>query len=109
MKEKVLLKDVLKWLKQAMKEAERDPGDTGDTITALSYRKLKVDTAIETGGVASLFVRTHNTEFRGGEWRTHRAVTKDGVIVLWEEELGVPTGAEWLPWEFIDWMRGKPW
>ncbi len=109
MKEKVWLKDVLKWLRQAIKEAERDPGDTGDTITALSYRRLGADIAIETGGVSSLFVRTYNAEFRGGEWRTHRAVTKDGVIVLWEEEVGVPTGAEWLPREFIDWMRGGSW
>jgi len=109
MKKQVVLADVLEWLREAMQAAKADPGDTGDTITALSYRELAVDITIETGGVAAIFVRTRNSGFSGGEWRYHRTLTADNVVVKWEEELGVPTGAEWLPWDFIDWMRGRPW
>jgi hypothetical protein len=104
---KVLLADVLRWLKEAMQAAEADPGDGDGTTTALSYRELRADIAIETGGVSAVFVRTRNSNFSGCGWRTHRALTKEGVVVKWEEELGVPTGADWLPQEFIDWMRGE--
>jgi hypothetical protein len=106
MKEKVLLKDVLVWLGKAIEAAQADRGDEGGATTALSYRELRADIAVETGGVVGVFVRTRNSEFSGNVWRTHRAVTADGVVVKWEEELGVPTGADWLPWEFKDWMRG---
>jgi len=106
MRKQVLLADVLAWLREAMLAAEADPGDGDGTTTALSYRELKVDIAIETGGVRAVFVSTRNSEFRGGGWRYHRALTKDGVVVNWEEELGVPTGADWLPVEFVEWMKG---
>ncbi len=105
---KVSLKDVLAWLQAAMEAAQADPGDGKGTITALSYRELRADIAIETGGVTAIFVRTRNSEFSGSGWRYHHALTADGVVVKWEREMGVPTGEEWLPWEFVEWMRGEP-
>jgi hypothetical protein len=107
MKKQVVLADVLGWLRVAMQAAKADPGD-GEGTTALSYRELRADITIESGGTTAIFVRTRNGEFSGYGWRTHRAFTADGVVVKWEEQLGVPTGADWLPWEFIDWMRGEP-
>jgi len=106
MKKQVVLADVLGWLREAMMVAKADPGDITDTVTALSYRELRADIAIETGGVAAVFVRTRNSEFGGNGWRYHRAFTADSVMVKWEEEIGVPTGADWLPREFVEWMRG---
>jgi hypothetical protein len=106
-KKRVLLKDVLSWLREAMRAAKADPGDGDGATTALSYRKLAVDITIETGGVTVVFVRTRNDGFIGGRWHYHRALTADGVIVKWEEQdLGIPTGADWLPREFVEWMRG---
>jgi len=106
MKKQVVLADVLGWLRRAMEAAKADPGDGEGTATALSYRELRADIAVKTGGVATIFVRTRNSEFSGSGYRYHRALTADGVVVNWEEETGVPTGADWLPWEFIEWMRG---
>ena len=48
-----------------MLAAKADPGDGEGTATALSYRELGVDIAIETGGVTAIFVRTRNSEFSG--------------------------------------------
>jgi len=106
MKKQVVLADVLGWLRKAMEAAKADPGDGEGTATALSYRELRADIVIETGGVMAIFVRTHNSEFSGNGWRYHRAFTADSVVVKWEEELGVPTGADWLPQEFVEWMKG---
>jgi hypothetical protein len=107
MKKQVVLADVLGWLREAMLAAKADPGDGEGATTALSYRELRADIAIETGGVTAIFVRTRNSGFLGGKWRTHRAITGDGVVVKWEEQdLGIPTGADWLPREFVEWMRG---
>ncbi len=106
MKRKVLMEDVLRWVRQAIRAAERDPGDSDGTTTALSYRELGVDIKVQTGGVSVIFVGTRNSGFSGNGWRTHRAITDDGAIILWEEELGVPTGADWLPEEFFAFMRG---
>jgi hypothetical protein len=106
MKKQVVLADVLGWLREAMLAAKADPGDGEGTTTALSYRELKADIVIETGGVVAILVSTRNSEFRGGGWRYYRAITCDNVEVNWEQELGVPTGADWLPWDFIEWMRG---
>jgi hypothetical protein len=108
MGEKVLVKDVVRWLLAAIEAAEEDPGDTGGTTTALSYRELKADFAVHSGGITHIFVRTRNDGFSGNEWRTHRNLTSDGVVVLWEEgDVGIPTGADWLPEEFRTWMRGR--
>ncbi len=106
MKEKVLLRDVLAWLQAAMEAAKADPGDGEGATTALSYRELRVDIMAETGGVTAIFVRTRNSGFTGNGWRTHRAFTADGAVVKWEEELGIPTGADWLPEDFVSWIRG---
>jgi len=104
MKKQVVLADVLGWLREAMQTAKADPGDGGSTITALSYRQLAVDITVETGGVTTILLSTRNSEFRGGGWRYHRALTADGVVVNWEREMGVPTGEDWLPQEFVEWV-----
>jgi len=100
----VTLAKVLEWLRAAMEAAQSDPGDAGGNFTALSYRELRVEFVTETGGVHVL-ITTRNREFPGYEERIYRATTEDGVEVTWRAELGVPTGASWLPWEFFDWMR----
>ena len=97
---------VLHWLQEAMLAARADPGDGEGTATALSYRELRVDIVIETGGVTAILVSSRNSEFRGDGYRYHRAFTADGVVVKWEQEMGVPTGEDWLPREFVEWMKG---
>jgi hypothetical protein len=104
--EKVTLAKVLEWLRAAMEAAQADPGDTGGNFTALSYRELRVEFVTETGGL-SVYMTTRNREFSGYEERIYHAITEDGVEVTWRAELGVPTGASWLPWEFFDWIRRK--
>jgi hypothetical protein len=103
---KVTVKDVLGWIHEAMEAAQADPGDTGGTTTALSYRELRVDFGVETGGITFIFVRTRNDGFTASGRHTYRAVTHDGAVVLWERELGVPTGEDWLPEAFKAWMQG---
>jgi hypothetical protein len=106
MRRKVMLEDVVRWLMEAFEKAKEDPGDAGGTTTALSYRELRADFAVHSGGITHIFVRTRNDGFSGNEWRTHRNLTSDGVVVLWEEgDVGIPTGADWLPEEFKAWMR----
>jgi hypothetical protein len=107
MKKKVLLADVMRWLRKAMEAAKEDPGDAGGPTSGLSYRELRVDIGVGTGGVNFIFVRTRNTGFSGSGWSTHRNVTSDGVVVLWEEgDIGIVTGTDWLPYDFVEWMRG---
>ena len=102
----VTLAKVLEWLRAAMEAATRDLGDAEGTITALSYRELQVAINTETGGL-SIYVRTHNREFTGYAKRTHYAITSDGAEVEWrEEDIGIATGADWLPREFVEWMKG---
>jgi hypothetical protein len=105
MRKKVMLADVMNWLLAAFEAATEDPGDAGDTTTALRYRELRVDFAVHSGGASSVFVRTRNDGFSGSGWHTYRNITGDGAVVLWEREMGVPTGEDWLPQGFIDWMR----
>jgi len=81
MQKAATLAKVLEWLREAMLAAKADPGDGEGTATALSYRELGVYIAIETGGVMGVFVRTRNSEFKGDGWRTHRALTANGVVV----------------------------
>lgn len=52
------------------------------------------------------YVITRNREFAGYGGKTFYAVTHDGVEVEWRaEDEGIPTGADWLPQEFVEWMR----
>ncbi len=107
MKEKeVLLQDVLRWLQAAMEAAKADPGDAEDAFTALSYRELRVRINVGTGNV-DVHVLTRNWGFAGNGEKVYHAITDDGVIVKWEErDRGIPTGADWLPEDFVNWMRG---
>jgi hypothetical protein len=103
---KVLLKDVLAWLREAMEAAQADLGDAGGDYTALSYRDLTTTLTATTGDVV-VYVNTRNREFTGYGEKVHRAVTYDGAEIIWrEEDIGIVTGADWLPQDFVDWMRG---
>jgi len=102
---KVTLAEVLAWIGQALEAARRDPGDGEGGTTAISYRELRV-TFVAEPGESYVYVRTRNWEFSGSGEKTYRAVTDDGVEVRWyAEDIGIPTGADWLPGEFIAWMR----
>jgi hypothetical protein len=101
----VTLADVLGWLRAAMDTARNDQGDEGDTITALSYRRLEV-ALVASPGYLRIEVVTWNREFAGGGRREYSRTTVDGVEVRWNaDDLGIPTGADWLPVEFISWMK----
>jgi hypothetical protein len=102
----VTLATVMEWLRAAMDAARNDPGDEGGTITALSYRRLEVTFAASPGNLR-VEVVTWNREFAGGGRREYSRTTVDGVEVRWNaDDLGIPTGADWLPQEFIEWMKG---
>ena len=102
----VTLADVLGWLRAAMDAARNDPGDRDGFTSALSYRKLDVTIAVNPTW-PHVIVVTSNCAFSGDFRRVHTRTTSDGVeVVWWEEDRGVPTGADWLPVEFISWMRG---
>jgi hypothetical protein len=101
----VLLADVLKWLKEAI-EAAYAPSDSEGAITPLRYRELAVEFVVRAGD-ATVRITTHNAGYIGQEDRVHRAITHDGAKVTWEErDVGIPTGADWLPREFVEWMKG---
>jgi GT2 family glycosyltransferase len=105
---KVLLKDVLAWVRQALEAAQADLGDAGGDYTALSYRKLHVTFSAETGDVR-VHILTRNQGFAGCGERKYYAITHDGAEVVWEaQDQGIVTGADWLPREFVEWMVGKP-
>jgi hypothetical protein len=100
------LQDVLKWAVVALDAARNDPGDGDGSTTALSYRKLDVTMAVNPTW-PHVIVITGNRAFSGDSRRVHIRTTSDRVeVVWWEEDRGVPTGADWLPVEFISWMRG---
>ncbi len=102
----VMMWDVLRWLAAAMDAARNDPGDEGDTVTALSYRRLEVR-LVASVGATWVEVYTRNTHFIGNERRVFTRTTSDGVEVRWNaSDLGIPTGADWLPVGFVSWMKG---
>jgi hypothetical protein len=102
----VTLADVLKWIAAALEAARNDPGDGNDTITTLSYRRLDVTMAVNPTW-PHIIVITGNRAFSGDSRRVHTRSTTDGVaVVWWEEDRGIPTGADWLSVEFISWMKG---
>jgi len=105
MEKQVRLVDVMGWVQDAVDAAQRDVGDAGCHITALSYRSLLVEFRAETGG-ASVFITTRNWGFSGCGEFVHRNTTSDGVEVVWQrEDIGIPTGEDWLPRDFISWME----
>jgi len=100
----VTLRDVLAWLRAALDAAREDPGDGNGTVTALSHRRLEF-TLTASPGQVRVEVITWNREFSGGERREYARTTNDGVEVRWNsDDQGIPTGADWLPEEFISWM-----
>jgi hypothetical protein len=105
-KQVVLLQDVLNWIWAALEAAREDHGDEGGTTTALSYRRLEVTLAAMPGH-PRVEVVTWNTEFTGDRRREWGRTTDDGIEVRWNDaDRGIPTGADWLPWEFISWITG---
>jgi len=102
----VTLADVLRWIAAAMDAAREDWGDGDGSITALSYRRLEVTFAASPGHLR-VEVVTWNREFAGGGRREYGRTTAGGVEVRWNaDDAGIPTGADWLPPEFIFWMKG---
>jgi hypothetical protein len=102
----VTLNQVLKWLATALDAARNDSGDGDGATTALSYRRLLVRGTVPVDG-ARVLVITDNFGFSGDGWLRHTRITSDGAEVVWEErDIGIPTGADWLPLEFVDWMKG---
>ena len=103
---RVTLQDVLKWIAAAMDAARNDPGDEGETITALSYRRLEVALVASPGNLRVEAV-TWNKEFVGGGRKEYGRTTVDGVEVRWNaDDLGIPTGVDWLPVGFVSWIKG---
>jgi hypothetical protein len=102
----VTMRDVMRWLRAAFDAAREDPGDEGDTVTALSYRRLEFTLAASPGQVR-VEVVTWNRGFSGWKRREYARTTDDGVEVRWNsDDQGIPTGADWLPEGFISWMKG---
>jgi hypothetical protein len=105
MKTQVTMRDVLMWIVAAL-DAARGRGDEDGTVTALSYRKLDVTMGVNPTW-PHVIVITGNRAFSGDSRRVHTRTTSDGVeVVWWEEDRGIPTGADWLPEGFISWMKG---
>jgi hypothetical protein len=101
----VTLQDVLTWLRAAMGAAREDRGNGDGTATALSYRRLEFTLAASPGQVR-VEVVTWNRGFSGGGRREYARTTDDGVEVRWNsDDQGIPTGADWLPVEFVEWMK----
>jgi hypothetical protein len=102
----VTLADVLRWVAAAMDAAREDHGDGEGATTALSYRRLEF-TLVAGPGYVRVEVITWNREFAGSWRREYARTTDDGVEVRWNsDDQGIPTGADWLPEEFISWMKG---
>jgi len=102
----VTLADVLRWVAAAMNAAREDRGDEGGATTALSYRRLEVTLAAGPGHVR-VEVITWNREFTGGGRREYGRTTDDGIEIRWNsDDQGIVTGADWLPEEFISWIKG---
>jgi len=100
------MRDVMDWLRAAVDAAREDPGDGDGTVTALSYRRLEFTLAASPGQVR-VEVVTWNRGFTGGGRRECGRTTADGVEVRWNaDDIDIPTGADWLPREFIEWMKG---
>jgi len=102
----VTLADVLEWLRAAMDAARNDPGDGEGTLTPSSYRRLEVTLAAGPGHV-HVEVITWNWEFTGGGRKEYSRTTDDGIKIRWNsDDQGIVTGADWLPVEFVEWMKG---
>jgi hypothetical protein len=103
----VTLADVLGWLQAALDAAQNDQGDGDGTITALSYRRLQMSIIMIAPSYVVIKVITNNCGFSGHGTVLRERVTMDGAVVTWDErDIGIPTGADWLPEEFISWMKG---
>ena len=101
------MQDVLKWIAAAMDAACNDPGNEGDTVTTFSGRCLWVSMLTSPGSLM-MEVTTLNFSFSGRAHYIYDRTTVDGAVVIWNErDVGVPTGADWLPQEFIKWMKGS--
>jgi hypothetical protein len=102
----VTLQDVLRWLGAALEAAQNDPGDGDGTTTATSNRRLQVRMRATPGHLV-VEVTTDNYGFSGSGLRWHVRTTVDGAEVAWDEgDIGIPTGADWLPPGFVEWMKG---
>jgi hypothetical protein len=90
----VTVRQVLEWIKRALEAAEVDEeGGRGIWIEPTPH---------------SILIATYSDLGSTEENRSHHRITKDGVAVAWEElDIGLPTGADWLPEDFKRWLRGE--
>jgi len=102
--------DVFRWLADALAKAKE--GKTRDYY--LSFRELRIS-AEYTGDVVRVAIGVGNRAFLGAA-QQYRRMTTDGVEVvltwyfnwdgLWDDLVArIPTGADWLPEEFVRWMK----
>ena len=95
--------EVWRLLEVASQNKDADPGDGGGTTTALSYRILRYG---EVEG--SISIHTYNSGFSGHGCQLWHRTTSDRCPVVWrEDDLGIVTGAEWLPEELVLWLQGR--
>jgi hypothetical protein len=98
--------DVFRWLADALAKAKEDK--TRDYY--LSFRELRIS-VVYTGDVVRVAVGAGNRAFLGAAKRYRRMTTDGAEVVLtwyfgWNDLVArVPTGADWLPEEFVRWMK----
>jgi hypothetical protein len=91
---RVTVGQVLEWIRQALEVAERDEeGGRGIWIEPTPHL---------------IFIVTYSDLDSTETQRSYHRITRDGVGVVWEElDIGLPTGADWLPEDFKKWLRGE--
>jgi hypothetical protein len=106
MTEPIKLANVWAWIQAALEAAQADGGDGEGTTTALPYRFIRVWVRATCGHLV-LHVSTGNYEFSGSGVKQHVRFTTDGAEIIWTEgDIGIPTGSDWLPCDFVSWMKG---
>jgi hypothetical protein len=98
------LNEVIGWLMAALEAARADAGGE-------EGRRLSVTFYASSGRVDNVEVVTWNLLRRppGPRWEYGRE-TSDGAFVVWvTDPLGIPSGVEWLPEDFVRWIMGERW
>ena len=103
----VKFSDVWAWILNALEAAQADEGDGEGTTTALSYRYIRMRVRADCGRLV-LHVSTGNYEFSGSGVKQYVCFTADGAeVILTEGDIGIPTGSDWLPRDFVSWMKDE--
>jgi hypothetical protein len=103
----VTMDQVLRWVAAALDAAQRDPGYGKGVATDLSCRRLEVTLSARPGAIRVEVVTWNKAEAAGAPRREYARTTADGIEVRWNAtDSASPTGAYWLPVEFVEWMKG---